>query len=91
VDSSGFVYVTGQLTSLAGGVAYGTIKYPPSTSPYLSMQASGGQLKLSWLNPCYGLQSAPDITGTFTNISGATNPHTNAVINGQQYYRLKKD
>jgi uncharacterized repeat protein (TIGR03803 family) len=38
----------------------------------------------------YTLQSAPALTGTFTNLPAATNPHTNPISGGQQFYRLKQ-
>jgi hypothetical protein len=35
------------------------------------------------------LQSAPAVTGTFTNIPGATNsPYTNPITAAQQFFRL---
>jgi hypothetical protein len=37
------------------------------------------------------LQSAPVISGTFTNLPGATSPYTNAITGSQQYFRLKSD
>jgi hypothetical protein len=32
---------------------------------------------------------APAITGTFTNVPGATSPYTNVITGGQQFFRLK--
>jgi hypothetical protein len=34
------------------------------------------------------LQSALDITGTFTNIPGATSPYTNSMSAKRQFFRL---
>jgi hypothetical protein len=36
------------------------------------------------------LQSAPGVTGMFTNIPGATSPHTNSIADAQQFYRLSQ-
>jgi hypothetical protein len=33
-------------------------------------------------------ESAPAITGTFTNMPGATSPCTNPITGSQQYFRL---
>jgi hypothetical protein len=46
------------------------------------------QVVLTWTNAAFSLQSAPAITGTFTDISGATSPYTNPVSGVQQYFRL---
>jgi hypothetical protein len=34
------------------------------------------------------LQSAPAVTGTFTNLPAATSPYTNALTAPQQFFRL---
>jgi len=38
--------------------------------------------------PSFQPSSAPTVTGTFTNILGATSPHTNALTTPQQFFRL---
>jgi hypothetical protein len=38
--------------------------------------------------PAASLQSAPAITGLFTNIPSATNPYTNPIVEPEQYFRL---
>jgi len=43
---------------------------------------------LGWTTAAFGLQSAPTITGTFTNVPGATRPHTNPISGGEQFFRL---
>jgi hypothetical protein len=45
-------------------------------------------LVLSWTNAAFGLQSAPTINGTFTNVPGATSPYTNPIVDLQQFFRL---
>ena len=54
----------------------------------LSFQTLSNQLVLSWTNAALGLQSAPVISGTFTNVPGATSPYTNPITGDQQYFRL---
>jgi len=49
------------------------------------------QLVLSWTNAGFGLQTAPAITGAFTNLPGATSPYTNPITGAQQFFRLKKN
>ncbi len=70
---------------------YVTIKYSSSVPPpvHLDFQLLGNQLLLSWTNAGFSLQSAPAITGTFTNIPGATSPYTNPLTGPQQFFRLK--
>jgi hypothetical protein len=36
------------------------------------------------------LQSAPQLTATFTNIPGAACPYTNSIVGPQQFFRLKQ-
>jgi hypothetical protein len=45
---------------------------------------------LNWTNAGFSLQSAPAVTGTFTNIHGATSPYTNPAPRAQQFFRLKQ-
>jgi len=42
-------------------------------------------------NAGFHLQSAPALTGPFTNILGATSPYTNITTSAQQFFRLKGD
>jgi hypothetical protein len=43
---------------------------------------------LTWPNTNYTLQTATDVSGVYTNIPGATSPHTNAITPGNQFFRL---
>jgi hypothetical protein len=45
---------------------------------------------LSWQNGALSLQSAPSVTGPYTNVPGATSPYTNAITGTQQYFLLKE-
>jgi hypothetical protein len=55
-------------------------------SAKVSITKSGNNVVLSW--PFGTLQSAPSVSGTYTNVPGATSPRTNAITGAQQYYRL---
>jgi hypothetical protein len=71
---------------------YVTIKYSSSVSPpRLSFQLLSAQLVLSWTNAGFNLQSAPAVTGPFTNLPAATSPYTNALTGPQLFFRLKGD
>ena len=63
---------------------YGTLVLPP----LINFQFVDNQLILTWNNAEFGLQSAPDLSGTFTNIPSATSPFTNSVTGIQQFFRL---
>jgi hypothetical protein len=47
-----------------------------------------GQLLLSWPNAEFNFQSASAITGTFTNVPGATGPYMNLFTTPQEFFRL---
>ena len=50
---------------------------------------SGGQITLNWTGSG-ALESAPTITGPWTEIPAATTPYSEAVVNGQmRFYRLR--
>jgi len=74
VDSSGNLVVT--------------IKYSSSLHPYLQLQRDENQIILSWTNSAFTLQSAPLITGVFTNVPGAASRFTNLTSSSQQFFRL---
>jgi len=58
--------------------------------PNLQIVRSGNAAVLSWTNSAYTLQAAPTITGTFTNIPGATSPYTDSPLSSRRFYRLAK-
>jgi len=85
VDRAGNVFVTGSGTNSD----YLTIKYSSSVPPpRLDFQLLNNQLVLNWTNAGFNLQTAPAVTGPFTNLPAATSPYTNALIGPQQFFRL---
>ncbi|HZM04147.1 MAG TPA: choice-of-anchor tandem repeat GloVer-containing protein, partial [Candidatus Saccharimonadales bacterium] len=57
----------------------------------LQISPSGpNHVVLTWNDPAavFSLQSAPTVTGVFTNVPGASSPFTNAVTSAQQFFRL---
>ena len=55
----------------------------------LNIQKRGTNVVLTWADPSFGLQSAPAVTGTYTNIPGVTTPFTNSLDSAAKFYRLK--
>ena len=48
-------------------------------STVLNFQLLKNQLVLSWTNAGFNLQTAPAVTGPFTNLPAATSPYTNSL------------
>jgi uncharacterized repeat protein (TIGR03803 family) len=75
-----------------GGLGYGTVFKIDLSGPLnpipLIAQACDGAIILQWSNPAFALQAAPEVTGTYTNIPGATSPFTNAIPGIQRFFRL---
>jgi hypothetical protein len=62
----------------------------PPPPPTLGFAHSGNEFIVSWpTNAAFSLQSAPFVTGAYTNVPGATSPYTNPITGLQQYLRLK--
>jgi len=78
----------GRLVSGYLSYDYVIIKYSSSVTPYLAIQQLDDQIVHNWTNSIFGLQIAPLITGTFTNLFGATSPYTKPLTGPQQYFRL---
>jgi uncharacterized repeat protein (TIGR03803 family) len=80
-------------TSEGGSSGRGTIfslSLGAVSAPQLTIIFSGANVILTWPTNAAGftMQSATAITGTFTNIPGATSPYTNPITGSQQYFRL---
>ena len=58
--------------------------------PTLQISRVGANAVLTWSDASYSLQSAPLVTGTYTNVIGAVNPYTTPVTGSQRYFRLVK-
>jgi len=77
-------------TERGGSSGNGTVFSLSLPLPQLTIIRSGLNVILTWPTNAAGftLQSAPAITGTFTNILGATNPYTNPITGAQKFFRL---
>lgn len=53
----------------------------------INIAKSGNNLVLTW--PFGALQAAGAVTGTYTNVPGATSPYTNTTSSAQLYYRVQ--
>jgi uncharacterized repeat protein (TIGR03803 family) len=63
-----------------------------STPPPLAVSArmSPDGLVLNWSDPSFTLQAAVALTGSFTNVPGATSPFTNSLPATQGFFRLSR-
>ena len=84
---------TGNGGSSGNGTVF-SISFPP---PQLTITPSETNVILSWPTNVagfdysgYTLQSAPALTGPFTNLPAATSPYTNPITGPQQFFRLSQ-
>jgi hypothetical protein len=91
VDPKGNVFVAGSAGDNTTNYHALTIKYSSSLPPpvQLDFQLLNNQLVLNWTNAGFNLQSAPFVTGPFTNLPAATSPYTNPLTAPQQFFRLE--
>ncbi len=75
-------------TTTEGGGFNGNV-FGLSFGVFLNIQTNGHNVVLTWNNPAFSLQSAPNVVGTYTNIPGATSPYTNPISGAQQFFRLQ--
>lgn len=59
----------------------------PAPEP-LNISATGGNVTLTWSNPAFTLQAAPNATGTYTNVPGATSPYSVTASGAARFFRL---
>ncbi|MBX3745905.1 MAG: immunoglobulin domain-containing protein [Verrucomicrobiae bacterium] len=66
------------------------VVHPQDTAPTLQIVRDAGGLTLSWSPASAGqtLQSAPAITGPWTDVAGATSPYSTTATDGERYYRV---
>ena len=88
VYANGVLYDTTQNGGTHGNGAIFGLTLP---APALNIQLSGTNVILSWSTPGYSLQAATNVTGIYTNLPGATSPHTNAASSSQLFFRLESD
>ena len=81
--SDGNLYGVGYI---GGANGFGTV-FQAALS-WLKIQWLSGNAVLVWTNSAFGLQSAPTVSGTYTNVPGATSPYTNKVPAVRQFFRL---
>jgi len=54
----------------------------------LTITQSGADVTLTWSNPAFSLQASSGVTGTYTNITGATSPHVISAGEAHKFFRL---
>ena len=77
-----------------GGSTIGGVVFALSLSRApipLNIQLIGTNVVLSWSDPTFYLQAAPLVSGVYTNVPGATSPHTNAITGPEIFFRLRAD
>ena len=59
----------------------------------LSIAMAGTNVVLWWSDPAslFSLKTGPAAAGSYTNVSGAVSPYTNAAAVPQKYFRLKSN
>src|SRR6185369_5116949 len=84
-------------TTPYGGVTGNGTVFSLKFAPQLTISVSGADIVLTWPTNAAGfdysafvLQSATEVTGPFTNVTGATTPYTNAMAGSQQFFRLSE-
>ena len=66
------------------------VTFAVATPPKLNASLNVNNVLLTWPGLGFTLQSATDITGTFTDIVGATSPYTNDIVtNPMMFFRLR--
>jgi len=58
--------------------------------PSFDLTKIPGNVVLSWANPAFSLQSAPEVTGVNTNNRNVTSPYTNPIAGSQRFFWLSQ-
>jgi beta-glucanase (GH16 family) len=82
---SGIFSVTTSMGGCTSAPATTTLTVNPPAK--VSAQLAGGSVILNW--PTGTLQSATNVFGPWTNVSGATTPRTNPMTARQEFFRVK--
>jgi uncharacterized repeat protein (TIGR03803 family) len=86
VGNDGNLYGT---TSQGGAYNDGTVfQLTPLPQPPLNISWAGDSVILSWTNPVYSLQAAPEVTGIYTNLPESISPYTNSIAGDRRFFRL---
>ncbi len=89
VDREDNVFITGySVRPESSRMDFVTIKYRSWVPIPLSVQRRNDEFVLTWTNSAFSLQSAPTVTGAFSDTPGATSPHTNRAVGTGGYFRL---
>ena len=59
--------------------------------PSLKAAAADNTLLLTWPDAAFTLQSAPELSGPYTNIVDATSPYRTPFSGARGFYRLKSN
>jgi hypothetical protein len=88
-------YFAGQVTQVAFfdtalTAAEAELLYPLAANPNLTILPDGpANALVLWTSPTATLQSAPAVTGPYSDVSGASSPYEITTSASQQYFRLK--
>lgn len=62
---------------------------PVAVSPIpLAINQISNVVVLTWTDPVFSLQSATNVTGPYTTVTGVTSPYSNTISGAQLYFRL---
>lgn len=86
-DDGNFYGTTAQGGDYNDGTVFQLV--PLSAPPLNISRGLGATVVLSWTNPVYSLQAAPEVTGIFTNLPAALSPYTSSITGDRQFFRLK--
>ncbi|MDQ6631595.1 MAG: hypothetical protein M3Y82_07535, partial [Verrucomicrobiota bacterium] len=90
-DSGAYVVEVMNSTSCttASNPAILTVGSVVSPSSLTITKNPNNTVTITWSTPSSTLQSAPVVTGPYTDVPGATSPYTTSSASGQAFYRLR--